>query len=105
MYTCIVEAAPYLPAQLSLSPECKSMVLSLLQKDPSTRLGNNTDLEDIKNHPWMRCTRWDDVKQRRSRQSESRRQSLTQSLMVKHQKTELLDSQKQDLGALLENYD
>jgi len=45
-----------------LSPSCRSLILSLLAKDPTHRLGHKHSFFDIKTHPWMQAVSWDRLK-------------------------------------------
>jgi hypothetical protein len=58
MFTLIQQAIPYIPPD-TISPDCTSMLLALLDKSPSDRIGNNTDLDDLKAHRWMSGVDWD----------------------------------------------
>eukprot|EP01083_Nonionella_stella_P064611 168603_1 len=43
-----------------LSPECKSLIVKLLNRDPAKRLGGGTDdVEQIKNHPFFASMDWE----------------------------------------------
>ena len=46
------------PTDINVSEEAKDLMLSLLKKDPKTRLGSKSK-EDIKSHPWFSNIAWD----------------------------------------------
>ncbi|KAL5463905.1 hypothetical protein EMCRGX_G032854 [Ephydatia muelleri] len=54
----ILNSAPDIPSDLSLP--CCNLLLSLLEKDPSKRLGA-TGAEEIKKHPWFHEVDWNKV--------------------------------------------
>jgi serum/glucocorticoid-regulated kinase 2 len=45
----------------SLSKECKSFIIGLLNRDPTKRLGAATDVEEVKAHPFFASLDWDTV--------------------------------------------
>jgi serine/threonine protein kinase len=56
------------PVELSdeLSDEAQDLLLRLLHKDPSKRLGHKNGAKDIKIHPWFKKISWKDVEQKRT---------------------------------------
>ncbi|CAD8206083.1 unnamed protein product [Paramecium octaurelia] len=54
MFRNIVESELKFPSTLHITPECKSLLTSLLKKKPNERLGNKGDAEEIKKHPWFK---------------------------------------------------
>jgi len=42
-----------------LSEECKSLIVGLLNRDPTKRLGSHNDVEDIKSHPFFKPISWE----------------------------------------------
>ncbi|KAL4448713.1 hypothetical protein ABPG74_012802 [Tetrahymena malaccensis] len=46
------------------TPDCKDLVINLLQKDPKLRLGFN-GAHDIKDHPWFMSLDWDVLKNKK----------------------------------------
>ena len=60
MYQRILTAPLRFPSHVS--PECKSLLEMLLQRDPSKRLGSGPlDAEEIKTHPFFASLDWDKV--------------------------------------------
>lgn len=50
----------------SLSEQCKTLIVSLLNRNPSKRLGAGAEgSEEIKNHPFFLGIDWSDVKTRK----------------------------------------
>jgi classical protein kinase C len=48
------------------SPEAKSLLQGLLERDPNKRLGSSTqDASDIMGHPFFRDINWDDLRAKR----------------------------------------
>jgi len=43
------------------TPECADLLAQLLHKDPSSRLGATSGLEEIKAHPWFAEVDWEGV--------------------------------------------
>ena len=41
-----------------LSKHAKHLILGLLEKDPSRRLGSENGIEEIKSHPWLKGSDW-----------------------------------------------
>ena len=57
MYKNIESGELKLP--LSLSEEVKDLMMKLLERDPSKRLGGGKDdANEIKPHPWFSCIDW-----------------------------------------------
>lgn len=54
MFRNIVESELKFPSTINLTPDCKSLLTSLLKKKPGERLGNKGDAEEIKKHPWFK---------------------------------------------------
>jgi serine/threonine protein kinase len=54
-----------LPYPTYLSPEARSLLEGLLQRDPARRLGSVGDAEEIKNHPFFAGTDWNAVYEKR----------------------------------------
>jgi serine/threonine protein kinase len=46
------------------SPEAKSLLSQLLERNPTKRLGNNNDAHDIMAHPFFRDINWDDLRKK-----------------------------------------
>lgn len=44
-----------------LSDECKSLIIGLLNRDPTKRLGSKDDFKDIQSHPFFKPLSWDDL--------------------------------------------
>ena len=45
-----------------ISPDCKSLLVALLNRNPTKRLGGGKlDAEEVKGHPWFKDINWDDV--------------------------------------------
>lgn len=42
-----------------MSDELKDLITRLLDKDPKTRLGSNTDADEVVNHAWFRDLDWE----------------------------------------------
>ncbi|CAK66805.1 unnamed protein product (macronuclear) [Paramecium tetraurelia] len=50
----------------NISKECKSIIQSLLEKNPMIRLGaSSRDADEIKDHPFFRQINWDDLLQKK----------------------------------------
>lgn len=43
----------------SLSEQCRSLIIELLERDPKKRLGSNGDIEEIKKHSFFRKLDWE----------------------------------------------
>ncbi|RHY28739.1 hypothetical protein DYB32_007633 [Aphanomyces invadans] len=48
----------------SISPEFQDLLTSLLEKDPSRRLGHLNGIADVRDHAWFRGTDWDKVRKK-----------------------------------------
>jgi len=60
-----IEKAP-LKIPANLSPEAKSLIIGLLQRNPPKRLGSGkNDAEEIKAHPFFAKINWSDVEKRK----------------------------------------
>ena len=57
MYRMIQTEAVRIPRYIST--KAKDLLLKLLEKDPSKRLGSRTGAQDVKNHPWCANIPWD----------------------------------------------
>lgn len=57
MYTKIQHGVLRFPQYLS--QPCKSLIIGLLNRDPTRRLGSQNDVEDIKSHPFFGNMCWD----------------------------------------------
>lgn len=57
MYEKIIRAKLHYPAYLS--PEARSILSALLDRDPKTRLGSNGDANEVKSHPFFAGIDWE----------------------------------------------
>lgn len=49
-----------------LSESARDLLMKLLEKDPTKRLGSSPrDAQDIKEHPWFDCINWDAVAEKK----------------------------------------
>jgi serine/threonine protein kinase len=44
-----------------LSEPCKAIIVGLLNRDPKKRLGSNSDVEDLRAHPFFASINFDDM--------------------------------------------
>lgn len=54
MYSLILNEEVFFPKKSKLSDDCKDLLTRLLDKNPSTRLGSRTGLNEIKGHPFFK---------------------------------------------------
>lgn len=47
-----------------ISEECQDLILDLLQKNPSRRLGSKGGASEIKSHPWFEGVDWKIIEER-----------------------------------------
>ena len=47
--------------KIKYSEEIKDLILGLLNKDPTERLGAKTDYLEIKEHPLFKTVNWEDI--------------------------------------------
>ncbi len=64
-----------------MSPEAKSLLIELLQRDPSRRLGARGDAQELKNHRFFSGVRWDTVIKRELRPAPVCKSSGTHSII------------------------
>ena len=48
-----------------VSKDCMDLIKKLLIKNPEHRLGNQTDADEIKNHPWFNDVDFDEILERK----------------------------------------
>jgi serine/threonine protein kinase len=58
MFQSIINKEVDFPKNTPVSPECRSLLRSLLHKYPEKRLGHHSS-EDIRNHAWFKEIEWE----------------------------------------------
>jgi serine/threonine protein kinase len=48
-----------------ISDKAKDLLMKLLEKEPSKRLGHKRGAEEIKEHPWFESVNWNEVLRRK----------------------------------------
>jgi len=56
-----------LPCPVFFTPDCRSLLFGLLEKDPNRRLGSQNKAYDVLNHPFFNGLEWEDVENGRTR--------------------------------------